>query len=141
MSITKREDAANAYWTMVASVVFAGIILALLWCLVARLLKYIIAEHTGYVLGSQTGSEVEARQIKALHKELYTPVIYASVALGIYIATDILNSLRVYFYAYLEENFGYLAAINTVAGLVFFGLLLKALGEIRDSVKIKYMLG
>ena len=140
MSILWNDDASSAYWTFVVAVALSGIILALLWFFVAKALKHIIVEHTGYVLGSQTGSEVEARQIRALHKELYTPVIYASVALGVYIVTDILSSLYVYLYAYLEENFGYLAAINTVVGLVFFGLLLKALGEIRDAVKIKYML-
>lgn len=139
-SVLRNEEAASAFWTMVGATAFCGALLVVFGILLLMLQKQIISEHTGYVFGSLKNTDVEKRQIKEVQAEIFRPVIPSFVALVIYVATDILNSLQAYCYAYFEADFGYFAAINTVAGIVFFALTIKALGEIKDAVEIKYAL-
>lgn len=139
-AVLRDEEAASAYWTMVGAIAFSGILLIIFGFLLSMLLKQIIAEHTGYVFGSLKNTEAEKRQIKEAQSEIYRPFVFSLVALVLYVATDILNSFQAYCYAYFKADFGYFAAINTAVGIVFFALTIKALGEIKDAVQIKYAL-
>ena len=125
---------------MVGAIAFCGVLLVTVGFLLSGILKGIVAEHTGYVFGSLKNTDTERRQIKEAQKEIFRPFIYALIALVIYVATDILNAMQAYCYAYFKADFGYFSAINTAAGVIFFVLLLKALGEIKDAVEIKYSL-
>ena len=140
LSVLRTADGARDYWIMVAFAVASGILLWAFALLLAGELKHIIKEHTGFVEGREIRSEAEERQINDFHKELFRPVNHTLAALALYIASDVLNSLQVFCYAYYEADFGYFSAINLVCGLVFIGFAIKALSDIREAVKIKYML-
>ena len=133
-------DGARDYWIMVALAVIQAILLWIFVLLLADELKHIIKEHTGFVEGREIRSKTEEKQINDFHDELFRPVKYSLVALALYIASDVLNSLQVFCYAYFEADFGYFSAINLVCGLVFLGFAIKAFSDIREAVKIKYML-
>ena len=140
LSVLRTSDGARDYWIMVALAVVQGILLWVFALLLAGELKHIIKEHTGFVEGREIRSEIEERQINDFHKELFRPVNQALAALALYIASDVLNSLQVFCYAYFEADFGYFSAINLVCGLVFVAFALKAFSDIREAVKTKYML-
>ena len=140
LSVLRSEESARSYFLAVGAVAVQGILLLVFGFFILKNIRYIIKEHTGFVCGRDNDSPAEQRQTAALHKELFQPVKYAAFALVAYVATDLLNVLQVYCYAYFEAEFGYFNIINIVVGAVFVGLTVKALWDIQDAVKIKYML-
>jgi hypothetical protein len=43
-------------------------------------------------------------------------------------------------YAFLRRDFGFFGIVNIACGLLFVGALIRALGDLKDAVKTKYML-
>jgi len=140
LSVLRDSEGSKAYWLMVGAVAAQAVLFVVFMLLAVKNIKHIIKEHTGFIGGSELHAEVELRQREALHKELSRPLIYVSVAAVVYAATDVINALQAFFYAYYQADFGYLSAVNIVVGIIFFALLIKAMGEVKDAVKTKYML-
>ena len=106
----------------------------------AKALQKVVSEHTGYVLGKEIDSDAERKQILAVQKRLNRNFsILADFALICALA-DTFASLYGAFYAFLNKNFGWMTLISAVCGLLFVGMTVKAVSELKESVQTKYML-
>lgn len=139
-AIEKSSEALTAYLVHVGAVALQGIMFVCALSVVFKEVQKVIIAHTGYVLGKEIESEGERERTAEVRKELYksfTRVIDVAI---IYVLSDVLYSLYGAFYAFMDKNLGYLSIINIVAGLLFIGMTVKAVDELREAVQTKYML-
>lgn len=139
-AINKNGEAFSVYLATVIAVAVEGIILILVYISMAKALQKVVSEHTGYVLGKEIDSDAERKQILAVQKRLNRNFsILADFALICALA-DTFASLYGAFYAFLNKNFGWMTLISTVCRLLFVGMTVKAVSELKESVQTKYML-
>lgn len=139
-AIEKSSQALAAYLVYVGAVALQGILLVCMLASVFKSVQKVISEHTGYVLGKEIESEGEKARIKEVQGELYksfTRIIDVAI---IYVLSDVLYSLYGAFYAFMDTNAGYLSLINIACGILFVGMSVKAVDELREAVQTKYML-
>ena len=114
--------------------------LVLVYFSVARAMKSVISEHTGYVLGKEIDSEGEKKQILAVQGRL-NKNFYALADVAILCAlAETFNSLYGAFYAFLNKNLGWMSLVSISCGLLLVGMTVKAVSELKEAVQTKYML-
>ncbi len=133
-------EAFNAYLSWVIIVALQGISFVLLFVFIFKAMKTVIDAHTGYVLGKEIHSEREAVHINALREELKKGFELAFDFAILYVISDVFYSLYGAIYAFMNKNFGFLNVVNLGCGLLFIGMLLRAMGDMREAVNTKYML-
>jgi hypothetical protein len=139
-AMNKNLTAFIFYMAWVLSVAIQGVVFICLLSSLFKEIRKVIAEHTGYVQGKEIRSEGEEARIAEVHKELNRNFTVALDVAIVYVLTDVLYSLYGAFYAFVNVNLGFLNVVNLLVGLLFVGLLGKALKEMREAVDIKYML-
>lgn len=139
-AINKNAEAFNVYLITVIAVAIEGILLVLLYVAMARSLRFVISEHTGYVVGREIESEGEKKQILAvqsnLNKNFFVLIDFAVICA----LADTFGSLYGAFYAFLNKNFGWMSLLSIACGLLLVGMTVKAVSELREAVQTKYML-
>ena len=133
-------EAFGAYLVWVISTALQAVFFVLLFSAIFKEIKTVIDEHTGYVLGKEIHSEAEETQILAIRKELKRGYDFALDAAVLYALSDVLYSLYGAFYAFMNKNLGFFNVINLGCGLLFLGMLLRAMGDMKEAVDTKYML-
>ena len=139
-AINKSEEAFNSYILTVVAVAIEGILLVVIYLAMARAMKKVVAEHTGYVVGKDISSEGEQRQILATQKELnknFSRIADMAILCAI---ADTFASLYGAFYAFLNKNFGWVGLLSGTCGLLLVGMTVKAVSELKEAVQTKYML-
>ena len=106
----------------------AGAIACVIW-----VLNCLITEHTGYMVGQSTDAPGFAERVESTQKELRGVLIPVAVSGAIYVLSDIA-------YTVFARLFGFMGLLNFVCAALFLILLIRALSEIFDSVRVKYSL-
>ena len=139
-AINKNGEAFATYLVTVVAVAIEGIMLVLIYVSMAKALKSVISEHTGYVLGKEIDGEGEKKQILAVQSRLNKNFsVLADFAIMCALA-DTFGSLYGAFYAFLNKNFGWMSLLSIVCCLLLVGMTVKAVGELKEAVQTKYML-
>ena len=107
---------------------------------ITKELRTVIAHHTGYVLGKEINSEGENERVKEIHFELNKSFSWMLNVAAIYVFSDVVYSLYGVIYAFARKDFGFLGVINIACGLFFVGMTVRALDDLKNAVKTKYML-
>ena len=139
-AINKNGEAFYTYLAMVATVAIKGILLVIVYVAMAKVIKQVIKDHTGYVLGREIQSEVEQIQIGEVQKRIGKNFSRLSDFAAVCVLADLFASLYGAFYAFLDRNFGWITLISTACGLLLVGMTVKAVSELREGVQTKYML-
>ena len=139
-AINKNEEAFYTYIIIVATVAVEGIILVMLYSSMAKAIKPVIKEHTGYVLGKEIISDAEQKQIGEIHNRLSKNFSALADFAAVCALADLFHSLYGAFYAFLDKNFGWMSLICIASGLLLVGMTVKAISELREAVQTKYML-
>ena len=108
-------------------------------CLIKQIRK-VTEENTGYVLGQSISSDVERKQVKEVHDEINKSFEWLLNVAIIYAVSEFLATLYGILYAFPRINGMFLVAINIICGIVFIFFTVRALDDLKDSMKIKYML-
>ena len=139
-AINKNGEAFGVYLATVIAVAIEGIMLVLLYVAMAKALRSVVSEHTGYVLGKEINTDGEQKQILAIQKRLNKNFwILADFAL-ICAFADTFGSLYGAFYAFLNKNFGWVSLLSIACALLLIGKTVKAVSELKEAVQTKYML-
>jgi hypothetical protein len=139
-AIEKNHEAFVMYLVTVIAVAIEGLMLVLVYLSVAKSLKTVISEHTGYVVGKEINSEGEQKQILAVQRGL-NKNFYALADVAILCAlAETFTSLYGAFYAFLNKNFGWMSLISISCGLILVGMTVKAVSALKEAVQTKYML-
>ena len=128
------------YLSYVISVALQGLFFVLMLSAIVKELGKVISQNTGYVMGKEINTDGEKKRIEELHKELnkgFSTLLNVAV---IYVITDVVYSLYGAIYAFLRKDFGFFGIINIASGLLFVGMAIRALDDLKDAVKTKYML-
>ena len=139
-AINKNGEAFGYYIATVVAAAIEGLMLVLLYAMVARALKSVVSEHTGYVLGREIESEGEKKQILAEQKRLnknFAKLIDFAVLCAL---ADTFASLYGAFYAFLNKNLGWMSLVSIIFGLLLVGMTVRATSELKEAVQTKYML-
>lgn len=139
-AIEKSSEALTTYFVYVGAVALQGILFVCMLATVFGSLRRVISEHTGYVVGKEIESEGEKERIAEIHKELgksFSRVVDVAI---VYVLADVLVSLYGAFYAFMDKNLGFLNLISIACGIVFIGMTVRAVDELREAVQTKYML-
>ena len=139
-AINKNAEAFNVYLITVIAVAVEGILLVLIYFAMAKALREVVKDHTGYVLGKEIESEGEKKQILAVQKQLnknFTVLVDFAVICAL---ADTFGSLYGAFYAFLNKNLGWMSLLSIACGLLLVGMTVKAVSELREAVQTKYML-
>lgn len=139
-AIDKSKEAFGFYLLTVIAVAAEGILLVIVYFAVARALKSVVAEHSGFVLGREIESEAERRQISVVQARLNKNFLRLSDFAVLCALADTFASLYGAFYAYLNKNFGWVSLVSGACGLLLIGMTVKAVGELKEAVQTKYML-
>ena len=139
-AINKNDKAFYTYIIIVATVAIEGILLIVVYAAMAKAVRPVIKEHTGYVLGKEINTEGEQTQIEAVQSRLYKNFSILSDFAAICLLADLFNSLYGAFYAFLDKNFGWMSIISVACGLILVGMTIRAVSELREGVQTKYML-
>jgi len=139
-AINKNHEAFMVYLATVIAVAIEGILLAILYLAMAKALKSVVSEHTGYVLGKEIDSEGEKKQILAVQSRLNKNFSHLVDFAVICALADTFASLYGAFYAFLNKNFGWMSLLSSICGLLLVGMTVKAVSELREAVQTKYML-
>ena len=139
-AIEKDGKAFTVYIITVIAVAIEGIMLILLYSSIAKALRVVIKDHTGYVLGREIESDSEKKQIAEVQKRLSKNFSFVVDAVILCVLADTFYSLYGAFYAFLNKNFGWMSLISIVAGFILIGLSIKAVSELKEAVRTKYML-
>ncbi len=139
-AIEKSSVALTTYFIYVGAVALQGILFVCTLALLFRGIRTVIVEHTGYVLGREINTDGEKERAAEVHKELYKSFTRIVDVAIIYVLSDVLYSLYGAFYAFMDKSIGYLSIINIACGLLFIGMTVKAVDELREAVQTKYML-
>lgn len=139
-AINKNAEALYIYIAIVVTVAVKGIVLALTYYAFARVIKTVIKEHTGYVLGKEIHTDGEQHQIAVVQKRLYKNFMRLVDFAAVCVLADLFYSLYGAFYAFLDRNFGWMSIISIASGLILVGMTIKAVAELREAVQTKYML-
>ena len=115
-------------------------LLVLLYVAMSRAIRSVVSEHTGYVLGKEIETDGEKKQILAvqsrLNKNFYILVDFAVVCA----LADTFGSLYGAFYAFLNQNLGWMSLLSIICGLLLVGMTVRAVSELKEAVQTKYML-
>ena len=139
-AIEKSSVALITYFIYVGTVALQGILFVCTLAVIFKEIRTVIVEHTGYVLGREINTDGEKERAAEVQRELYrgfTRIVDVAI---IYVLSDVLYSLYGAFYAFMDKSIGYLSIINIACGLVFIGITVKAVDELREAVQTKYML-
>lgn len=128
------------YLAYVISVALQGVFFVLMMSAIIKELGTLISHNTGYVLGREINTEGEKKRIEALHLELNKEFSQLLNVAVLYVITDTVYSLYGAIYAFLRKDFGFFGIINIACGLLFVGMAVRALDDLKDAVKTKYML-
>ena len=139
-AMNKDATAFLVYFASMVSVAIQGIMFICLLSAIFKEIKTVIAQHTGYVQGKELHDEGSQERITDVHKELNKNFVYAFDFAMLYVISDVVYSLYGAFYAFANVNLGFLNLVNLGFGLLFVGMMAKALHEMREAVEIKYML-
>ena len=139
-AIEKSSVALVTYFVYVGTVALEGILFVCTLAVVFKEIRKVIGEHTGYVLGREIDTEGERERAAEVQKELYKSFTRIVDVAIVYVLSDVLYSLYGAFYAFMDKNLGYLSIINIVCGIIFIGMTVKAVDELREAVQTKYML-
>ena len=140
IAIEKSNAALVAYFVYVGAVALKGILFVSTLAVAFKEIRKVIVEHTGYVLGREINTEGEKERTLEVQNELYKSFTRIVDVAIIYVLSDVLYSLYGAFYAFMDKNLGYLSIINIICGIVFIGMTVKAVDELREAVQTKYML-
>ncbi|MBQ2307945.1 MAG: hypothetical protein II373_00050, partial [Clostridia bacterium] len=140
IAIEKSNAALVAYFIYVGAVALKGILFVSTLAVAFKEIRKVIVEHTGYVLGREINTEGEKERTLEVQNELYKSFTRIVDVAIIYVLSDVLYSLYGAFYAFMDKNLGYLSIVNIACGLVFIGVTVKAVDELREAVQTKYML-
>ena len=139
-AIEKDGEAFVFYTITVIAVAAEGVMLIFAYTMMAKALKSVIAEHTGYVVGKEIQGEGEERQILAVQKRLNKNFsLLADVAILCALA-ETFCSLYGAFYAFLNKNFAWINIVGIICGLLLVVMTIKAVIELKEAVQTKYML-
>ena len=139
-AIEKNHEAFTVYLLTVIAVAVEGLMLVLVYFSVARALRSVVSEHTGYVVGREIDSEGEKKQILSVQNEL-NKNFYALADVAIVCAlAETFVSLYGAFYAFLNKNLGWMSLIGVSCGLLLVGMTVKAVSKLKEAVQTKYML-
>ena len=139
-AINKNGEAFYTYVFMVAAIALKGILLVVVFVAMSKVIKTVVADHTGYVLGREIHSEVEQNQILEIHKRIGKNFSNLSDFAAVCVLADLCASLYGAFYAFLDKNFGWISLISVACTLLLVGKTVKAVSELREGVQTKYML-
>ena len=128
------------YTAYVISVALQGLCFVLMVSSVVNQIGTVIAYNTGYVVGKEINTEGEKKRIEELHRELNKGFSWVLNFAVFYVITDVLYSMYGAIYAFLRRDFGFFGIINFAFGLLFVGAVIRALGDLKEAVKTKYML-
>ena len=128
------------YLSYVISVAIQGLFFVLMISSIVKGIGAVISNNTGFVLGKEINSDGEKRRIEELHSELNKGFSWVLNVAVVYVITDTIYSLYGAIYAFLRRDFGFFGIINIACGLLFVGVLIRALDSMNDAVKTKYML-
>lgn len=138
-AMNKNAEAFIFYLFWVAAVALQGVMLVLLVSAMFKEIRKVTEEHTGCVTGRTVYTEGEQAQIKGLHKELDRNFAFALDALMLYVVSDVVYALYGAFYAFLNVNLGFLNVINLACGILFIGMTVRAVDDLKEAVDTKYM--
>lgn len=139
-AISKNGEAFAAYLVTVVVAAIEGLMLALIFAAMAKAIRSVVVEHTGYVLGKEIESEGEQKQIAVVQARLnknFSRLIDFAVVCAL---ADTFGSLYGAFYAFLNKNFGWMSLLSIICGLLLVGMTVKAVSELKEAVQTKYML-
>ena len=139
-AISKNGEAFGAYLVTVVAAAIEGLMLALIFAAMAKAIRSVVVEHTGYVLGKEIESEGEQKQIAVVQARLnknFSRLIDFAVVCAL---ADTFGSLYGAFYAFLNKNFGWMSLLSIICGLLLVGMTVKAVSELKEAVQTKYML-
>lgn len=139
-AMERSSEAFKHYLVYVGAVALKGILFVGLLAVVFLRVRKIIDEHTGYVRGKEIHSEGEQARILEIHNELGKNFIRALDAAIIYVISDILCSFYGLFYAFANRNMGWFSVVNIACAILFIGMTVRAVSELREAVQTKYML-
>ena len=139
-AIEKSSVALATYFIYVGTVALQGILFVCTLALLFKGIRTVIVEHTGYVLGREINTDGEKERTVEVQNELYKSFTRIVDVAIIYVLSDVLYSLYGAFYAFMDKSIGYLSIINIACGLLFIGITVKAVDELREAVQTKYML-
>ena len=117
-AINKNGEAFGYYLATVIAVAVEGAIFVLLYVAIARALRFVVSEHTGYVVGREIESEGEKKQILAVQNRLnknFSSLIDFAVLCAL---ADTFASLYGAFYAFLNKNFGWMTLLSLIFALL-----------------------
>ena len=139
-AISKNGEAFGTYLATVIAVAIEGVMLVVLFAVMAKAIRAVVVEHTGYVLGKEIASEGEQKQIAVVQARLnknFSKLIDFAVICAL---ADTFGSLYGAFYAFLNKNFGWMSLLSIICGLLLVGMTVKAVSELKEAVQTKYML-
>ena len=139
-AISKNGEAFGAYLVTVVAAAIEGLMLALILAAMAKAIRSVVVQHTGYVLGKEIESEGEQKQIAVVQARLnknFSRLIDFAVVCAL---ADTFGSLYGAFYAFLNKNFGWMSLLSIICGLLLVGMTVKAVSELKEAVQTKYML-
>ena len=139
-AINKNGEAFYTYVFMVATIALKGIMLVVVFVAMAKAVKPVIEDHTGFVLGREIHTDVEKNQIVEVHKQIGKNFSKLADFAAVCVLADLLVSLYGAFYAFLDKNLGWLSVISVACTLLLVGMTIKAVSELREGVQTKYML-
>ena len=139
-AITKNGEAFGVYLGTVIAVALEGVMLIIVYVVFARALRSVVSEHTGYVLGKEINTDGEKKQILAVQERLNKNFAVLADFAIICALADTFASLYGAFYAFLNKNFGWMSLISISCCLLFVGMTVKAVSELKEAVQTKYML-
>lgn len=132
-SLMRSDEALLAYVVLVAIEIGKAISFLLIGLCIARSFNATIVAHTGFVMGQHAHTEVIARHVESVQKELKKYVAYMLAAMVAYALSDVAFEI-------FNPNYGAMGTINVIVGLIWIVTVWKAQGEIVYAVKTKYML-
>ena len=139
-AINKNGEAFDFYIVTVVAAAIEGVLLVVVYLSMARAIKSVVAEHTGYVAGKEIRDEGEERQILTVRKELNKNFSRLSDVAILCALADTFVSLYGAFYAFLNKNLGWASLVSGACGLLLVGMTVRAVSELKEAVQIKYML-
>jgi len=128
------------YFFYVVAVAIQGILFILMLSSIVKGMRKVVSNHTGYVLGKEIGSEGERARVKEIHLELNKGFSNMLNAAAVYVLSDTVYSLYGAIYTFARKNFAFLSIINIACGLLFIGMMIRAVDDLKNAVKTKYML-
>ncbi|MBP3370424.1 MAG: hypothetical protein J6L85_06700 [Clostridia bacterium] len=128
------------YVFYVVAVALKGAIFVGLLAVIFLQLRRVIEGHTGYVRGKEIHSDGEEARILEIHNELSKNFIRVLDVAIVYVLSDILCALYGAFYAFANRNMGWFSIINVACAILFIGMSVRAVSDLREAVQTKYML-